>query len=665
MKASETNLQIVLEGEKQYVVPLFQRPYSWLKRRWQDLWDDLLELYESDDMHSHFIGAVVTMPVDMSPTGINKFLLIDGQQRLTTIFMILAVIRDLSSSTNQQLAEKINEQYLINRWGAETNRFKLLPTQANRASFFQLIEGKPQDEGTLREAYSYYERRLKGTDTHKQPLDLQRFCTVLIQQLSLVSIVLQKDENPHNIFESLNVKGEPLTQADLVRNYFLMRIDDEAEQNIAYRDYWQPMEVSLNKELTNFMWRYLNKDGTFNRQNAIYDAFKKRLASKTRAEVVDTLLEMHTYAGCYRKLIDPDQEPDREVRRRLHRLNRWEINTAYPFLLALYDDYAQHHITAAQMSTALEMIESYVIRRFFCNIPTNALNRIFIALYRSLKHDDLIGSLQTQLLAHRWPDDREFLAGWAKFPIYRSGTDKVRHILESLETALTRNNEPVDLSFSRITIEHIMPQTLNEVWEEALGSEAAITHANYLHSIGNLTLTGKNEPMGNISFSSKKPFFASSNLALNKYFAHTANWNATAISQRALDLGQIALTIWPCPQAQVTALSDDDPTGYKPTGFTLFGTHYEVHRWREMLLQVCELLAKRHGEAHFAALATQVTGTTRQYVRNTSEGMINPAAIPGTQLWIETNQSSRSVLWVIAQIMDALGYTETDFTGHW
>lgn len=665
MKASETTLLPILEGTKQYVIPLFQRPYSWRRRQWQELWRDLLALYDASDGREHFLGAIVTMPVDMSPEGINKYLLIDGQQRITTLFIILATIRDLTADTDPKTSAQINELYLQNKWEDGTNRYKLLPTQVDREAFFNIIEGKDTGDGAIQDVYTYYRRHLDRLGVREASVDLSKLAKILVQQLALVSIVLHREENPYNIFESLNAKGQPLTQADLVRNYFLMRVENERDQTVAYQDYWRPMERSLGKALTDFMWRYINKDGAFVRQNLIYDEFKKRLALKSPSEVVDVLLDMHTYSEYYHKLIDPAQEPDPEISRRLSRINRWEIKTAYPFLLCLYSDYEHHRLSRDDMTKALSMIESFVVRRFFCGVTTNILNRLFISLYRTLDTDNLVSSMQEQLLARRWPSDEEFLAGWRKAPIYRSGTAKCRHVLESLEWALTRNNEPVDLSYPKVTIEHVMPQTLNEMWEQALGREGALTHATLLHTVGNLTLTGQNQPMGNSPFTSKKRVFAESNFALNRYFHHVVKWDADAISQRAEDLWRVAVTIWPRPELDADRIARDDPTGYKPTGFSLFGQHHAVGTWRELLIKVCALLAEKHGVEGFAARATQVTGTTRQYVSTSPEGMISPAEIPGTELWVETNQSSRSVLWVVTLLLQALGYTKSEFEAYW
>lgn len=666
MKASETILRPMLEGSRQYVIPLFQRVYCWKKKEWGELWRDLLDVYGEDSRHEHFMGAVVTMPVDMKPHDVSKYVLIDGQQRLTTLFIILAVIRDLADGEDE-LADQIKESYLINKWGKGTNRLKLLPTKADRDVFLAIISQKldTENESPLRDAYRFFLRRIKGRDNDGEPVDLKRLHDTLMHRLAFVSVVLDTEDSPYRIFHSLNGTGVPLTQADLVRNHIFMYIPDPAEQEVAYEDLWLPMQSMLGNNLTDFMWRYITKDGTSVRQNAIYDAMRTRISRADSPDVIDTLGDMHTYANYYIRLIDPDQEPDLEIQRRLKRFNRWEINTAYPFLLNIYHDLENGRVSSVEMCQILDLIESFVVRRFFCRIPTNALNKYFVAMYHSLDPNNLVVSAGEYLLARRFPTDEDFLEGWARQPIYTSGTPKCRHILETLEIVLNDNNEVVDMAGDRITIEHVMPQTLDDRWRAHLGPDADNIHAVYLHTVGNLTLTGKNESMGNVPFQKKKQTFHRSNFALNTYFGNCSSWTEEDISARAQWLGQIALQAWRRPSGEdKPAVDSEDPTGRKPLEFSVLGKDREARTWRDVLLGTCAILAEHHGQ-DFAARATRAVGSKRQYVGYTSEGMINPAQIPGTDLWIETNQSARSVLATISHILAVCGHEEDDFEVVW
>ncbi len=447
MKAHETILQPVLEGTKQYIVPLFQRTYSWKSDNWKTLWDDLLSLYSSESARKHFLGALVSMPVDMTPAGVNKFLLIDGQQRITTLFLILAAIRDIAITKDDgNLSDQINELYLINKWAEGTNSLKLFPSQTDREQFSKIIHRKDDldNNNNAVKAFRYFKGKLEGKDSSGKLIDLKRMHTTLVQEIMVVNIVLDKDENPYLIFESLNAKGEPLTQADLVRNYILMRITNSDEQEVAYRDFWMPMQNALSGELTGFIWRYLIKDtnsAKVIRLDEIYDDVKERLSKAKPSEVVDLLVDMHTFAGYYLSLINPENEQNKEVRKRLKRLNRWDVKTTYPFLLNIYRDYKERKISAQDYCGVLDVLESYVVRRSFCRIPTNALNKTFLSLYKSFDVSAPAKSIANDLVQRDWPGDNAFLSSWLYFPIYLSGTAKCRHVLESLESAMTQNKE--------------------------------------------------------------------------------------------------------------------------------------------------------------------------------------------------------------------------------
>lgn len=674
MKAHETILQPILEGTKQYVVPLFQRTYSWKHNNWRTLWEDLLALYSADNNRKHFLGAIVSMPVDMTPSGVNKYLLIDGQQRITTLFLILAAIRDIASISNKKLSDQINELYLINKWAEGTNILKLFPSQTDRELFSAIIHKKNNlDENNyLGKAFRYFKNKMEGKDLFGQQINLTRMHAILVQEIMVVDIVLDRDENPYLIFESLNAKGEPLTQADLVRNYILMRITSSDEQEVAYRDFWLPMQNSLGNELTAFIWRYLIKDGNSVkaiRLDEIYDEVKQRLTNATSTNVVDFLMDMHTYSDYYQCLIYPDNEKEKEIRKRIKRINRWDVKTTYPFLLNIYHDYKNNLFSSQDFCQILEIIESFVVRRSFCRVPTNALNKVFLGLYKSIDSSQYVSSLTSELLKRDWPGDLTFREAWVYFPIYLSGTAKTRHILESLEEGLILNNEPVDLSNSQITIEHIMPQNLNEEWEQLLGEHASDVHDTFLHTIGNLTLTGNNSDMGNKSMLEKKKVFAQSNFAISKDVANNIIWNELLIKLRAKMLFEIALKIWPHPLGNIEKINgetnqNNDPTGKKPTGYYLFDTEYKVESWREMLINVLSELAERHGD-DFTRNAPLVKASKRSHIAYQPDNMNTPMKIPGTDLWVEANQSSRSVLWLIDRALTALGDNKEDFEAYW
>ena len=273
MKANETKFLSILEGTKQYVVPLFQRAYSWEAKQWTTLWEDLLTLCENDEPKTHFIGSLVTMPSQSVPEGIPKYLLIDGQQRLTTTLILLIVLRDLAKEQrDENLSAEINETMVVNRFKAEPDYFRLLPTQVDREQFCNLVRGaNPNTEGKLVECYNFFRGKVKQSKAEIS--DLKQ---VITSRLSVVSIVLDPDDNPHLVFESLNATGQPLTQSDLIRNFYFMRIHMN-EQEKVYNNYWKPMENNLGKDLTEFIRHYLMRNGNNIRQTDVYFTLKDKV----------------------------------------------------------------------------------------------------------------------------------------------------------------------------------------------------------------------------------------------------------------------------------------------------------------------------------------------------------------------------------------------------
>lgn len=268
MKASETKLQKLIEGTSQFVVPLFQRTYTWEKRHWATLWDDLMELCEEAEPRNHFIGSLVTMPTRSVPEGVAKYLLIDGQQRLTTLFILLALLRDHAKDQGA-LAEEIHKTLLTNPYRQGIDTFKLLPTHPDRESFQRIILGGADAavDGQIGKARTYFERKLRGASAPSP----EKLKSVIVGNLVLVSIVLDADDNPYLIFESLNAKGEELSKADLIRNYFFMRIHVDRQDSL-YHEHWEPMQRQLGDSLTDCIRHFLMKDGEIIKQSEVYFA---------------------------------------------------------------------------------------------------------------------------------------------------------------------------------------------------------------------------------------------------------------------------------------------------------------------------------------------------------------------------------------------------------
>lgn len=583
MQASETKLQKIIEGTQQYVVPLFQRTYSWEKKQWQALWNDIIELYEADNPRTHFMGSIVTIPTTSLPEGISKYLLIDGQQRLTTIFILLSALRDAAKHSEERLAAEINDKFLVNSYEEGLDYYKLQPTQIDRTAFHQIINSENQvKESGILECYRFFQKIIQ----REAKLELQRIKKLICSNFSLVSVVLNADDDPHLVFESLNAKGRPLTQADLIRNYFFMRIHTDSQESV-YAQYWQPMQELLGKNLTDFIRHYLNKNGIEVKENEIYFAIKDRISDNSNA--LSYLEDLYVFSEYYSKILNPNLESKEILRKYLHRLNRLDVATVYPFLLNCYDDCMKNRITEQEFVCVLQVIENFILRRFVCNIQTRGLNRIFALLYSQvskgsdLAADNFIDRLKLTLQKRDYPKDAEFSSKLVDVKLYGSNrTEKGNLILESIEEHFKHKEQ---VSFDQLSIEHIMPQTLNDWWKKHLGEDWSVTHELFQHTLGNLTLTAYNAELSNATFERKKEEFKNSHLELNKYFESKKSWSREDIEKRGEELTKIALQIWSYfgdpsvqPLPKIVRL-----TGTTPKRLDFCGQEYPVESWRDVM----------------------------------------------------------------------------------
>jgi uncharacterized protein with ParB-like and HNH nuclease domain len=540
MKANETKLQPLIEGTKQYLVPLFQRPYRWVRNHWRNLWADLQDLQEEPD-RSHFMGSIVTMPAHTVPEGVNKYLLIDGQQRLTTIFIVLAAIRDKAKLIPGNLAARIDDLFLLNKYQEDEEQFKLLPTQVDRAAFVKIISGGAAAEDTqIGQGYAFFMGKL-GTPNKEQ---LETLLTVLIARLVFVSIVLAHDDNPYLIFESLNAKGCPLTQADLIRNYCFMSIHTKKQESV-YANYWRPMEDRLGDNMTEFIRHFLTKEGSAIKQGEIYSVVKASTATYKEKEILEYLDRMKLFSEYYLCLIDPSKEPCAKIQQRLRGLNRLDITTAYPFLLNVYNDFRQGTLSDGDFLKVLEILESYLVRRFVCGVPTHGLNKVFPLVYAQAKaYPSFVEGVAAVLKGRNFPKNPELLIAFVTARLYGSGerAAKTKYILERLEGSYEHHEQVI---FDKITIEHVMPQTLTDWWQNHLGSEWEETYDKFVDTIGNLTLTGYNSDLSNSTFDKKKDFYKDSHVEITKAICAESSWTGEVIEKRSIELGTRAAAIWP------------------------------------------------------------------------------------------------------------------------
>lgn len=487
------------------------------------------------------MGAIVTMPAHTNPEGITKYLLIDGQQRLTTILILLIALRDKAKEIAGNLSAKIHEHFLTNKFNEDEDFYKLLPTQLDRRDFINLVQGTDTpSQNKIKEAYAFFAKKLVDI-TNKE--GLERVFNTVIGKLLFVSIVLASDDNAYLIFEGLNAKGLPLTQADLIRNYLLMRVHRK-RQDALFSNNWMPMQIALESNLTEFIRHFLMRNSSFIKQNEIYVTLKAGTEDHAEKETIAYLETLKKFSGYYQKLISPELEVNPKLQKRLIALKRLDVTTAYPFLLDLFDKFECKRCTEDEFVEILKMLETFLVRRFVCAIPTHDLNKFFPSILSQASEYPTLCEGVSEILSKRaFPRNSEFRRNLFVMKMYGSGERgvKTKLILERLEESFGHKEE---VKAKDLTIEHIMPQTLTDWWKAHLGENWEHLHERYVHTIGNLTLTGYNPRLSNSSFQEKCEIYADSHVEMNKGISGES-WTEKEIKDRTEALYERAIVVWP------------------------------------------------------------------------------------------------------------------------
>ncbi len=570
MKATEANFLGFLKRSPQFVIPIYQRTYSWNESECRQLWDDILRAGGNDDITAHFVGSIVYIEQGLyQVSSQSPLLVIDGQQRLTTVILILeALARRLGDEepVDGFSARKIRHYYLLNSLEAGELAFKLLLTQTDKQHLLSLMKQRPEPAEPslrIRENFAFFEKWVREMSD-----DLTTVCRG-IAKLMIVDIALSRDQdNPQLIFESMNSTGRALSQADLIRNFVLMGLEPNQQENL-YETHWRPMEVAFGqaaygKQFDKFMRHYLTlKTGEIPNIRAVYETFKGHARSPdVTAGGMDTLVaDIHKYAGHYCAMA-LGKEANKDLRSAFQDIRSLKVDPVFPFFLELYDDYNQRKISKDDLARAVRLVEAYVFRRAVCAIPTNSLNKTFATFGRALKKDRYLESIKAHFLTlptyRRFPSDGEFKRELSARDLYNF--PRRSYWLRRIETDGRKENVQVD----EYTIEHIMPQNKNlpAKWRQELGPEWERVHETWLHTLGNLTLTGYNSEYGDRSFLDKRDMeggLGESPLRLNKDFSSVDIWNEAAIQARSKRLAEKAATVWAPPQ-----LPDDVLRTYQP-----------------------------------------------------------------------------------------------------
>lgn len=565
MKATEANLLKFLRKSPQFVIPIYQRNYSWTEAQCRKLWNDLLRAGRESKIEAHFIGSIVYVERGLSSvTSQEAMLVIDGQQRLTTTTLLIAALAEhFKTNALSELLEafsykKLRNYYLLNPDEESERHFKLILSETDKETLLALLQDTPmpgEPSKRITDNYALFKNLI--ADHHNE---LEAICRGL-SKLVIVDVSLDRaQDNPQLIFESMNSTGLELSQADLIRNYILMGLEPSLQTEL-YKTFWRPMERSFGQtayvqHFDAFMRHYLTaKTGEIPNVREVYIAFKS-YARDFSGDMRDLVADIHAYASYY-CAIALGTEKDAGLKQAFHDLRELKVDVSYPFLLDVYHDYQQGRLNNEEVLRIVRLVESYVFRRAICALPTNSLNKSFAGMSRLLKKDRYLESVEAQFLLlpsyRRIPTDEEFQRNLKIRDLYHFRSRV--YWLRRLENQGRKERVIVE----DYTIEHILPQNeaLSAQWQAELGPEWSRVQQEWLHTLGNLTLTGYNSQYSDHPFEYKRDQvtdkegnligFAHSPLKLNQGLGNVPQWNEAAIKQRADRLAVEALKVWTLP----------------------------------------------------------------------------------------------------------------------
>lgn len=588
MKASETNLLKFLRKSPQFVIPIYQRNYSWTEAQCQQLWADLMRSGRDNGINGHFIGSIVYVERGLSTVTTQEALLvIDGQQRLTTCTLLIAALakhfetNQLSELLDSFSARKLRNYYLLNPDEEGERHYKLILSETDKDTLLAILKSTPMPleiSSRIEQNYMLFQGLIE-----KHQDELEEICQGLAKLLIVEVSLDRTQDNPQLIFESMNSTGLELSQADLIRNYILMSLEPKLQAEL-YQSYWRPMEKAFGQaayvtHFDPFMRHYLTaKTGDIPNVRDVYTAFKS-FARSSQVDITVLVADIHAFANYYCAMaLGAEKNP--LIKQAFHDLRELKVDVAYPFLLDVYHDYKMERLGTDELVSIVRLVESYVFRRAICAIPTNSLNKTFAGLSRTLKKDRYLESVQAAFLLlpsyRRFPGNEEFEREIKQRDLYNFRSRN--YWLRRLEN----HGRKERIVLEDYTIEHILPQNveLSAEWRAELGPNWQEIQQTWLHTLGNLTLTGYNSEYSDASFAykrdqvinseGKKIGFKYSALNINEGLGDIDKWDENAITARAEQLAKIATKVWGSPVLKSGVLD-----AYRPT-ITDASVHYSI-----------------------------------------------------------------------------------------
>lgn len=569
MDIDKGSIYQLLNGQYQYIIPVYQRKYSWLAEvQCARLWKDIVNMVKQHKQH-HFVGSIVSVAEKYSLMGVQKRLIIDGQQRMTTLSILMIALRDylVEQGAGEEVEENIN-MVLKNPSRKGDDAYKMLLTDTDRDIMIKLVDKLPigeNEDSKIYTNYLYFKQKVaEGILTPDEVYES-------ISKLDIVGIVLDRaqGDDPQLIFESLNSTGMDLSKSDLIRNYILMGLDNDEQKSI-YNNYWKPFEKNFPTQdgtdrMDRFFRDYLTmKKGVFIKFDTIYDVFKDYAENSEFSKQEELAEDIMIYGDLYTNITSEDKKlplSQQALKPIFKEIRILRMEVVYPFLLKVYYDFSKGMITLDEFVRILKLTIAYVVRRTVCEIPTNSMNKTFTTLKNEIRPDDYLNSVEAAFFYldtyKRFPDDKEFKECLCKRNMYSIRISNYMYVKMENEG----NKETIP--YEGYTIEHILPQNKNmrKEWKDALGENYEEIQAQYINNLGNLTLTRYNSEMGDKPFSEKLEVYKESAMhMLNKYVVQQTTWNKETIEERASKLAECACKAWVYP-----SMSEEVKTKYQKT----------------------------------------------------------------------------------------------------
>ncbi|WP_088810343.1 MULTISPECIES: DUF262 domain-containing protein [unclassified Listeria] len=615
MEGNVRHLTEYLRGASKLIIPVYQRNYDWKIENCKRLMEDLMML-EKEHRQTHFFGSMVVKPGNLS----QEIIVIDGQQRLTTISLLLLALKNWMEA-HQLTGERVNpanieNAFLMDAFSRDVDKYKLIPNSRDFHTYKKLFGDEKffVKHSNLTINYEYFYHELE-----KESISLDELMNA-IEKLQVMIVNLNSpDDDPQLIFESLNSTGVDLTDADKIRNFLLM--NEKQELQLAhFQNYWEPIEERTQFQLSSFFRDYLTvKNSKYPNISKVYETFTEFYSSKFNNKAV-FFDELSEYSLAYQQILEGNTE-NKEINAILRRFNELQSTVVRPFLMAVLYDYNQNDLQDFEVVDVFTILENYIARRMIAKIPSNSLNKVIETLYRDLKRlraesndtptlKDLFSYLiLTKTSTAKIPDDFVINDHLRANDFYNMNAAFRTYFFERLENFGHAEELQIyeGVSARKYSIEHIMPRRLTLAWQQELGQDYKQIHEMYLNRLGNLTLTGYNSKYSNKSFLEKqnmeKGFKESHFVNLNKLPAHAENWGEEEINQRTEELIEIALKIWTYPQTEFLPTIPENEmivyngeqtfTGYKIKGYRFKDEDYQfVTTWKEFYVHFVKELTE-------------------------------------------------------------------------